>query len=622
MFYDCPLETLYLGRNLSYNTDSYYGYSPFYNKSTLTSVTIGNSVTSIVSGAFYGCTGLKTVINLSNLTFSKGSTNNGYVAYYADKVYNVPNGSKEDDFIFGKQNDVNTLLYYLGNAKELTLPADCKGEYYVIGANVFENNTTISSIVIPNSVTSIERYAFYGCYGLTSVTIGNSVTSIRYNAFRDCNGLKEVHISDLAAWFNIDFYEGSDNPLYYANNLYLNGELVTELVIPEGVKEIKKYAFYGCTGLTSVTIPNSVTSIGSSAFYNCKGLTSIVIPNSVTTIGNYAFYGCSGLTSVTIPNSVTSIGNGAFYGCSGLTSVTIPNSVTSIGNGAFFGCSRLTSVTIGNSVTSIRDNAFKSCTGLKTVINLSNLTFTKGSTDNGYVAYYANVLVNAPGAESVTVTIEGDYAFTVYGDVNTLVAYNGKATELTLPADYNGETYIIAAELFKNNSNIKSVTIPESVTEIGDYAFSGCIGLTSVVIPNSVTKIGNYAFYCGYGLESVVIGSGVASIGESAFESCNALTSMQSFISAENLFAPGDYAFYDVDKDACTLYVPKGAKDTYASTTGWDEFVNIEEVDFSGIEDVKAENGNVGVFYDLQGRKVDTPSKGFYIVNGKKVVIK
>ena len=599
MFYDCPLETLYLGRNLSYNTDSYYGYSPFYNKSTLTSVTIGNSVTSIVSGAFYGCTGLKTVINLSNLTFSKGSTNNGYVAYYADKVYNVPNGSKEDDFIFGKQNDVNTLLYYLGNAKELTLPADCKGEYYVIGANVFENNTTISSIVIPNSVTSIGSSAFKGCTGLTSVTIGNSVTSIRDNAFRNCNGLKGVHISDISAWCGIDFGFNDSNPLYYANNLYLNGELVTELVIPEGVKEIKKYAFYGCTGLTSVEIPNSVTSIGDYAFYECYRLTSIVIGNSVTSIGNGAFYGCTGLTSVEIPNSVTSIGSSAFKGCTGLTSVTI-----------------------GNSVTSIRDNAFKSCTGLKTVINLSNLTFTKGSTDNGYVAYYANVLVNAPGAESVTVTIEGDYAFAVYGDVNTLVAYNGKATELTLPADYNGETYIIAAELFKNNSNIKSVTIPESVTEIGDYAFSGCTGLTSIVIPNSVTKIGDYAFYCGYRLESVVIGSGVTTIGESAFESCNALTSVQSYISAENLFVPGEYAFYDIDKDACTLYVQKGAKDTYASTTGWDEFVNIEEVDFSGIEDVKAENGNVGVFYDLQGRKVDTPSKGFYIVNGKKVVIK
>ena len=160
------------------------------------------------------------------------------------------------------------------------------------------------------------------------------------------------------------------------------------------VTAIGDRAFRSCRGLTSVTIPNSVTAIGERAFQQCSGLTSVTIPNSVTAIGSYAFYSCSGLTSVTIPNSVTSIGDGAFGACSGLTSVTIPNSVTSIGDRAFRSCSSLTSVTIPNSVTYIDRYAFSDCSNLKTVYNLSGWTFTKGATNYGNVATYANRVLN------------------------------------------------------------------------------------------------------------------------------------------------------------------------------------------------------------------------------------
>ena len=164
----------------------------------------------------------------------------------------------------------------------------------------------VQKIETGEGVTSIGRYAFYCCHGLTSITIPNSVTSINADAFSNCHGL-------------------------------------TSITIPNGVTSINDYTFYGCYALTSVSIPNSVTSIGSygRAFYSCYNLTNVSIPNSVTSIGSNAFYDCYALTSIFIPNGVTSIKDSTFDCCRSLTSVSIPNSVTSIGSSAFSGCGGL-----------------------------------------------------------------------------------------------------------------------------------------------------------------------------------------------------------------------------------------------------------------------------------------
>ena len=377
------------------NSVTSIGKYGFYYCSALTSVEIGHSVKYIGEGAFSRCSSLKTFFNFSTKLSLEGSGN--------IVVYNLPKGSKEGDYIFGKLDNVYTLRYYLGNDTDLILPENCNGESYVIGENVFKDNKTITSIEIPNSVTSIGNYAFSGCSGLTSVTIGNSVTSIGDYAFNDCSRLKSVTIGNSVTSIG-------ERAFYDCLNL-------ASITIPNSVTSIGERAFYSCSGLTSVTIGNSVTSIGTGAFYDCSGLKSITIPNSVTSIGGSAFSGCTGITSITIPNSVTSIGNSAFSHCTGLTSITIPNSVTSIGDyafnycprltsitipnsvtsigeEAFRGCSRLTSITIPNSVTSIGSRAFYECSNLKTVINLSNLTFSKGFSDYGYVAYYANKVYN------------------------------------------------------------------------------------------------------------------------------------------------------------------------------------------------------------------------------------
>ena len=302
------------------------GEFAFHSCSNLTSVTIPTSVRSIGSYAFLSCTGLTSIV--------------------------VESGNS----VYDSRNNCNAIIKTASN----TLIQGCK-------------NT-----IIPNSVTTIEQSAFFGCSSLTSVTIPNSVTTIGGSAFAGCSSL-------------------------------------TSVTIPNSVTTIGNSALQGCSGLTSVTIPNSVTTIGQSAFMECEGLTSIVvesgnpvydsrnncnaiietasntliagckntiIPNSVTTIGQDAFRGCSGLTSITIPNSVTIIGQKAFWNCSSLTSVTIPNSVTSIGQSAFWCCLDLASVTMGNGVTSIGQNAFDSCSGLTSV------TIPNSVTNIGRDAFY------------------------------------------------------------------------------------------------------------------------------------------------------------------------------------------------------------------------------------------
>ncbi len=344
----------------------------------------------------------------------------------------------------GKTYNVTSIGEYAffdcSNLTSITIPNSVTS----IGQCAF-SRSGLTSVEIPNSVTNISGYAFQSCSSLTSITIGNSVTNIGAQAFNACPVLSSVHISDLAAWCNISFVDANAaNPLYYAQHLYLNGEEVKDLVIPNSVTSIGKYAFQGCSGLTSVTIPNSVTSINQSAFASCSSLTSVTIPNSVTNIYTSAFRNCSGLTSVTIPNSVTSIGSSVFYNCSSLTSVTIPNSVTSIGSSAFYNCSSLTSVTIPNSVTSIGTYSFGNCSGL---------------------------------------------------------------TSVTIP---NSVT-ILAGAAFYNCSSLTSVTIPKSVTGIGGDTFRSCSNLTSVKVErenpltirnNTFTNRANATLYVPIGSKS------------------------------------------------------------------------------------------------------------------------
>ena len=356
------------------------GVRAFYDCTSLTSITIPDGVTSIGDAAFLGCTSLTSVTigngvksiggaafsgcdSLTSITIPDSVTSIGISAFYGCsglKSFKGKYASSDGRCLI---KDGELISFTPCGLTQYTIPDSVTS----IRVSTFRNCTSLTSITIPDSVTSIGDCTFWGCNSLTSVTIGDSVTSIGGSAFERCDSLTSVYITDIAAWCNISFGNNVSNPLSYAENLYLNNELVTDLIIPDGATKIGSYAFYCYDSLTSVTIPDSVTSIGDYAFFSCDWLTSVTIGNGVTEIGDYAFVNCFSLRSVTIGNGVTSIGNDAFRGCISLTSVTIPDSVTSIGDYAFFSCDWLTSVTIPDSVKSIGSEAFFGCDSLKEV---------------------------------------------------------------------------------------------------------------------------------------------------------------------------------------------------------------------------------------------------------------
>ena len=389
------------GTGKGYDYDDYYASTPwYYSRAVLKEVVIEDGVTSIGDRAFYGCTSIASftipdsVTSIGDDAFRGCSSLTSIVVAEGNTAYRSVDG-----VLFSK--DMKTLVQY---------PTGRSDDPYVI----------------PDSVTSIGSYAFYGCSSLALITTPYSViTSTGSYAFRNCTNIEKVTLTPGTG-------KGYDYGNYYdCTPWYYSRAVLKEVVIEDGVTSIGSDAFYGCSSLASITIPDSVTSIGSSAFYRCTSLTSVTIPDSVTSIGLHAFSGCTRLKDIALPISVnavesnsypafsgctniekvtftpgtgrgydygnsssssddnyygytpwyyssaaleviiedgvTSIGSLAFYGCSSLTSIILPDSVTSIGEYMFYGCSSLTSIILPDSVTSIGQNAFRECTNVSSI---------------------------------------------------------------------------------------------------------------------------------------------------------------------------------------------------------------------------------------------------------------
>ena len=444
--YDSSTETLTIsgtGDMLPY----YYMYNSPFRNSTVRTITIKEGVTRIGDWAFSGCRSL-TSVNIPNSVTSIGSG----------------------------------AFYECSSLTNITIPDSVT----IIEDEVFSDCSSLESVDFGNGVTTIGTYAFMYCPSLTSVTIPDSVTFIGALAF---GSVTKVNIDSIAAWCNICFGAEDEEPyytppFYSAIDLYLNNELITDLVIPEGVTSIKNCVFCGCKSLTSVTIPNSVTSIGIYAFRECSALTSITIPDSVTSIEDSAFSGCSSLESVDFGNGVTSIGSYAFSGCSLLESVTIPDSVTSIEDDVFSECSSLESVDFGNGVTSIGLQAFFGCT------SLTSLTIPDSVTNIG-----SNAFMFCSTLESVIigngVTSVGNHAFyrgdscppcsVTIGNSTCVIPLNNDTfdSNITLRGSH-GSTTIEYAKLFNKSyefsdehSFVQQFEMPATCGSYG-YRFSKC----------------------------------------------------------------------------------------------------------------------------------------------------
>ncbi len=390
---------------------------------------------------------------------------------FVNRVAQIPQGSTGNVTLYAKWQQTSTkdvqyrqlqdggyaVSGYGGGSAEVVIASVWRGQpVTAIGDEAFYNCSGLTSVIIPDSVKDIGAGAFFGCSGLTSVTIGNSVTSIGTSAFSGCNKLVEV-----------------------INNSSLN--------IVKGSSGFGKVGYYAL----------NVKKGGASEVANKDGYLFYTYNNT-----NYLFGYAGNDTQLTLPSDYNGQGyeiyKSAFRDCNKLTSVTIPDSVTSIGAGAFSDCRGLTSVTIGSGVTSIGNDAFYFCFKLVEVLNNSSLNIVKGSENNGEVGYYALNVKN--GGTSEIVNNDG-YLFYTYDNTNYLLGYVGDETQLTLPSDYNGQGYEIYTEAFYKCTGLTSVTIPDSVTSIGGYAFADCTGLTIIDFKGTkaqweAIKKGNA--WCGY----------------------------------------------------------------------------------------------------------------------------
>ena len=583
----------------------------FENCSSLKHVSIPSNISFIGNSAFAHCTNLTSIYLNSNAIVSGTKQDEGIKKIFGGQVIKCILGDNvttigdyafsgcknlESVTISGSVKEIGNHAFSTCSALKKVIVPNIQEWYDISFKDAFSNplryahhlykdeENEITTLYIPDGIVTINDYAFYMCSSLKSVQIPNSLTKIGNDAFYNCN-IDKVIVPDIAAWCGISFGSTFGGQLYSDENTE-----ITDLIIPDGVKNINSHAFYGFTNLASVYIPSSVESIGESAFSSCEGLNKViipdlgawcsisfdysgsplgcahhiysdkdteifdlVIPNGVVTINDYAFKEASFLTSITIPEGVSRIGKYAFQSCNRVTNLYLSEGVKELGLWAFSGCSELSVVTIPSSLNKIDYYGFDGCNKLSKVIIPDLTSWCKVS----FSDKYSNPLT---------------MSHRIFSDTET---------------------------------EIKELNIPDDVITISKYAFSNCSSLSSITLPQSVTNFG-----------------------ERAFSGCNGVTSIWSRITApydipDNVFEYKDESGKTDGYLRATLYVPTGTKDRYETTNGWKNFKYIEEYDPTGILHLTADKKKyLNSIFDLNGQHLTTPQKGINIINGQKVIVK
>lgn len=595
------------------------GKSAFASSNGLTSIALGNGIKSIDENAFQNSKNItsvyvKDIAVLCNISYADLSSHP--VQYYYADLY--LNGELVTDLVIpdGVTSIADYAFSRFENFETVVIPEGVKS----IGKLAFAYCSSIKSVYIPNSITSIApssfiwcfnintteynkvRYigseenpylllfqaidtkmtscvvnpktkfihdeAFSGCNQLSSITMPNDLECVGDSVFKGCRNLKNIYISDIASWCSASF-ESFPGEVSGEMNLYLNGNLVTEINIPNGVTTVSDGAFYNCKNVTGVTIPNSVTKIGKSSFYGCTSIESLKLPflggeasSSENKYLSYVFLsqGGSGTVPATLSEVIITgdsiIGSGAFKGYSQLTNIELLGNITSIGYEAFYGCTGLTNLVIPKTVTSIGNHAFMKCTSLESI----TMPFVKSSTSSAlcfgsfFGSYNYKYNNNNVPSTIKTVVINGgdeipDYAFYECASITSITVSNsitsiGKGAfekcdgleSISLPfignsldsaenayfayvfgasKAYDSEKYVPAA--------LKAVSITSAPNGIPEKAFYGCTGISTVTLPDAITSIGDYAFDGCTSLTSVNIPQTVTKIGTCAFRYCSSI---------------------------------------------------------------------------------------------------
>lgn len=403
-------------------------------------------------------------------------------------------------------------------------------------------------LVIPDEIAgkkvtgALDNAFMYIGSDLKTVTIPSSIEYIGAYAFKRCSNIETVNIVDLEAWCKIEFVDEYSNPMYFSKGFTLNGEVITNLQIPETVTAIKNYAFNYCNQLNYVTIPEGVKSIGNNSFYCCRNLLSVDMPKGIESIGERSFQGCSKLWSINLLDAVT-IGDYAFCQCTDMSYVNFGDKLESIGEMAFGYCETLESVALPDSLKILEPFAFEKCYNLY----LASINDTSKLERIGYGAFrecYVLEEINIPlGVTSIEDTVFEQCTslteVTMPSGIKTIGAYSFYYCTELKSVSLNAGLTVIGENAFLDCWALNDVYIPNTVESIEFRAFSGCDSLESITIPGSVKTIGEQAFYWCRALETVVIKDGVLTIENEAFN----YTTLMNLDMGSTVTSIGDYAF-------------------------------------------------------------------------------